>query len=92
MRPVAPRDSPPVTSREVLPIQPRGLRPAAAAHYLGVGITFLQSLPIRPVRLRGNGPMGKPVVIYLREDLDALLDEQASRRDPAIRTTAQKAS
>ena len=68
-------------------IAPAGLRPAAAARYLAVGLTFLQSLPIVPVRVRGNGPKGKPVVIYLVRDLDAWLDEQAAKRDPTIRTT-----
>jgi hypothetical protein len=58
-----------------------------AARYIGVGLTFLQSLPITPLRVRGNGPKGKPVVIYLVRDLDAWLDGQAARRDPTIRTT-----
>lgn len=68
-------------------IAPAGLRPSAAAQYIGVGVTFLQSLPIAPVRVRGNGPKGKPVVIYLRRDLDAWLETQAAQRDPTIRTT-----
>ena len=71
---------------------PAGLRPAAAAQYLGVGVTFLASLPITPVRIRGNGTGRRPVVIYLRRDLDAWLEQEADRRDPEIRTTEHKAS
>lgn len=78
--------------REVVTITPAGLRPHQAARYLGVGVTFLQGLPIAPLRVRGNGLKGKPVVIYLRRDLDAWLDEQAARREPSIRTTSQRAS
>ena len=75
--------------REVVTITPAGLRPNQAARYLGIGLTFLQSLPITPLRVRGNGPKGKPVVIYLRRDLDAWLEEQAAYRDPDIRTTSK---
>jgi hypothetical protein len=78
--------------REVVTIAPAGLRPTQAARYIGVGVTFLLGLPITPLRVRGNGPKGKPVVIYLVRDLDAWLEEQAARRDPTIRTNSQKAS
>lgn len=81
-----------MNGQEVVTMAPAGLRPHQAARYLGVGVTFLQGLPIRPLRVRGNGPKGKPVVIYLRRDLDAWLDEEAARRDPPIRTTAERAS
>jgi hypothetical protein len=77
---------------EVVTTAPAGLRPAQAARYLGVGVTFLSGLPITPLRVRGNGSKGKPVVIYRKRDLDAWLDEQATHREPSIRTTAQKAS
>ena len=73
--------------REVVTLTPAGLRPNQAARYIGVGLTFLQSLPIIPVRVRGNGTGKRPVVIYLVRDLDAWLDEQAAHRDPIIRTT-----
>ena len=73
----------------VVTIAPAGLRPAAAARYLGIGLTFLHGLPIVPLRVRGNGPAGKPVVIYLVRDLDAWLEEQAARRDPTIHTTSK---
>jgi hypothetical protein len=76
-----------MTDREVVSIAPAALRPSQAAQYIGVGVTFLQTLPITPVRVRGNGPKGKPVVIYLRRDLDAWLEMQAAQRDPPIRTT-----
>jgi hypothetical protein len=76
----------------MIALVPAGLRPAAAAQYLGVGGTFLASLPIAPVRIRGNGTGRRPIVIYLRRDLDAWLEQQAARRDPEIRTTAHKAS
>ncbi len=76
-----------MSNGEVVAITPAGLRPSQAAQYIGVGLTFLQSLPITPVRVRGNGPKGKPVVIYLVRDLNAWLDEHAARRDPTIRTT-----
>jgi hypothetical protein len=76
-----------VTDQPVVAIAPAGLRPAQAAQYLGVGITFLASLPIIPLRVRGNGNGRRPVVIYLRRDLDAWLEEQAARREPTIRTT-----
>jgi hypothetical protein len=75
----------------VVTIAPAGLRPNQAARYLGMGLTFLSGLPITPIRVRGNGPKGKPVVIYLRRDLDAWLEEQAARREPSICTT-QRAS
>ena len=68
-------------------VTPAGLRPAEAARYLGVGLTFLSSLPITPIRVRGNGSGKRPVVIYLRRDLDAWLEQQAAEREPAIRTT-----
>ncbi len=71
--------------REVVTITPAGLRPNQAARYLGIGLTFLQSLPITPIRVRGNGPKGKPVVLYLRRELDAWLEDQAARRDADIR-------
>jgi hypothetical protein len=74
-------------SNEVVGIAPAGLRPAQAALYLGLGLTFLQSLPIAPIRVRGNGTGKRPVVIYLRRDLDAWLEAQAAQRDPTIRTT-----
>jgi hypothetical protein len=81
-----------VIEREVVSIAPAGLRPSMAARYVGVGLTFLQSLPITPLRVRGNGPKGKPVVIYLVRDLNAWLDEQATQREPTIRITTHKAS
>ena len=81
----------PVKDLEVVTIAPAGLRPNQAAQYLGIGVTFLQSLPT-PLRVRGNGPKGKPVVIYLVRDLDAWLEEQAARRDPEIGSRSQKAS
>jgi hypothetical protein len=81
-----------MAERPVVAITPAGLRPSQAALYLGVGVTFLQGLPIVPVRVRGNGPKGKPVVIYLVRDLDAWLDAQAAQRETEIRTTSQKAS
>jgi hypothetical protein len=70
----------------VVAIPPAGLRPQQAALYLGVGETFLRGLPITPIRYRGNGRKGKPVVIYLRRDLDAWLEEQAARREREIHT------
>lgn len=70
-------------------VAPAGLRPVQAAQYLGVGVTFLQSLPIDPIRVRGNGTGKRPVVIYLRRDLDAWLEAQAAQRDPFIRTTSK---
>lgn len=76
-----------MTDREVVTIAPAGLRPSAAAQYIGVGVTFLASLPITPLRVRGNGTGKRPVVIYLVRDLDAWLEEQAAKRDPTIRTT-----
>jgi hypothetical protein len=81
-----------MTDRLVVSIPPAGLRPAEAAHYLGVGVTFLQGLPITPLRVRGNGPKGKPLVIYLRRDLDAWLEAEAAKREPGIKTRTQKAS
>lgn len=77
----------PETAQSLVALAPAGLRPPQAAAYIGVGVTFLQGLPITPVRVRGNGPKGKAVVIYLRRDLDAWLEAQAAQRDPAIRTT-----
>jgi hypothetical protein len=71
----------------VMTVAPAGLRPAQAAQYLGVGLTFLASLPIVPVRIRGNGTGKRPVVIYLKADLDGWLAEQAAQREPTIRTT-----
>jgi hypothetical protein len=73
-----------MTTAEVVSIAPAGLRPSQAAAYIGVGVTFLQSLPITPVRVRGNGPKGKPIVIYLRRDLDAWLEVEAARRERNI--------
>jgi len=81
-----------VANEPIVTIAPAGLRPQRAAQYLGVGLTFLQSLPITPLRVRGNGPKGKPVVIYLVRDLDAWLEQQAAQREIHIRTTSQKAS
>lgn len=57
-----------------------------------MGVTFLAGLPITPIRVCGTGTGKRPVVIYLRRDLDAWLDAQAAQRDPAIRTTSHKAS
>jgi len=81
-----------MTDHAIVTIAPAGLRPNQAARYLGVGVTFLQSLPITPVRVRGNGPKGKPVVIYLVRDLDGWLEEQATKREGDFSTTSQKAS
>lgn len=78
----------------VVTVAPAGLRPAHAARYIGVSLTFLRSLPVTPLRVRGNGPRGKPLVIYLRSDLDRWLDAQAAQRDPPLtaRTRTTKAS
>ncbi len=80
-----------VTDHEIVSIAPAGLRPSQAAQYIGVGVTFLQGLPIVPVRVRGNGPKGKPIVIYLRRDLDSWLEAQAATREPTL-GVPQKAS
>jgi hypothetical protein len=82
----------PHTPEPIVTLPPAGLRPSQAAQYLGVGVTFLASLPITPIRVRGNGRGKRPVVIYLRRDLDAWLDAEAAQREPALRTTTQHAS
>lgn len=74
--------------RSIVAVRPRGLRPRNAARYLGVSLTFLQGLPITPVRIRGTGPKGKAIVLYLLEELDGWLDQEAAHREPEIRTRA----
>jgi hypothetical protein len=69
-------------------LPPAALRPKDAARYLGLGVTFLGSLPIRPIRVRGTGKTGKAVILYLVRDLDAWLEGQAARRDPDIHQQA----
>ena len=63
-------------------VAPAGLRPVQAAQYLGVGVTFSPVSSSDPIRVRGNGTGKRPVVIYLRRDLDAWLEAQAAQRDP----------
>ena len=52
-----PEEASPVAA-PVVTVAPAGLRPAHAARYIGVSLTFLRSLPIKPLRVRGNGPRG----------------------------------
>lgn len=73
-------------------LPPAGLRPKAAAAYVGVSPAFLRGLPITPIRVPGSGPKRKPILIYLRSELDAWLAQEASRRDPELRSSSQRAS
>ncbi len=72
-------DCPPIVQ-----IAPAALRPKAAALYLGVGVEFLQSLPIQPVRVRGNGRRGKVMLLYVVSELDAWLATEAQSREPQM--------
>jgi hypothetical protein len=80
-----------MTDPVVVAIPPAALRPKAAARYLGMGETTLRILPIPPLRICPTG-CKKPIVLYLRRDLDAWLEDQAALREPTIRTTSQRAS
>jgi hypothetical protein len=54
----------------------RGLNTAAAAHYIGFSAAFLRKA--RRLKTEINGPKFRRIgnrVIYLREDLDAWLDQ-----------------
>lgn len=55
--------------REALRLVPRFMRPAVAAEYLGVSASHLRKLAIPRRRMSGA------IVGYLRDDLDAFLDE-----------------
>lgn len=70
----------------VVAVRPAALRQRAAALYLGVSIEFLLTLPIQPLRIRGNGRKGKPVLLYLISELDAWLAHEAADREPQIQT------
>jgi predicted DNA-binding transcriptional regulator AlpA len=48
---------------------PRLLRPSAAAEYLGISVSTLSGLGIKPRKL------GSRVVVYDRLDLDAFADD-----------------
>jgi hypothetical protein len=63
----------------VAALPPGALRPKDAARYLGVSMTTLRHLPIPSRRVFVTGQR-KPIVLYLREDLDAWLE--ALRREP----------
>ncbi len=60
---------------------PRGLRPDMAAYYVGVSDSTLRRVAeaqgIKPVHIT------RRVVVYLREDLDRLLDRLADRPAPS---------
>jgi hypothetical protein len=67
----------------VVAIPPAALRPKEAARYVGVSETTLRGLPVLPIRIFPTGGK-KPIVLYLRSDLDAYLTAQAAKRDPSI--------
>jgi hypothetical protein len=66
----------------VVAVSPAALRPKEAARYLGLSETTLRALPIAPVRTFPTGAR-KPIVLYLRTDLDAWLAAEAARRNPS---------
>jgi hypothetical protein len=63
-------------------IPPAAFRPKDAARYLGVSETTLRYLPITPLRLFVTGHR-KPIVLYLRTDLDQWLAAEARKRPAA---------
>ena len=58
----------------------RGFSQREAAKYLGVSVRYFRAhVEIEPIPV-GPGRTGAPLFRYLREDLDALLDQWKKRR------------
>ena len=78
-----------MTRRHILP-EDRGLTQRGAAHLLGVSVSFLRASTCPRLEIPGNGPGGKPLLRYFRDDVLAWARRGVAHEPPhSARVDAQ---